>query len=94
MILVRGGTYAPTTNLQILKDGTPQSPITLTAYGREKVVIDGEALPHTPAPVDAGIRNSQRGVIHMEAAHWRIAGLELASSFLRPRNGADVGARL
>src|SRR5689334_21541756 len=47
-IAVRGGTYALTANLQITKSGTAAAPITLTRYGTEKVVIDGEALAYTP----------------------------------------------
>ena len=31
-IAVRGGTYAPTSTIKILKDGTPGQPITLTSY--------------------------------------------------------------
>ena len=44
-ILLRAGTYKPTTNIQITKSGTRISPITLRSYGSEKVVIDGEGLP-------------------------------------------------
>ncbi|MEV0614337.1 right-handed parallel beta-helix repeat-containing protein [Nonomuraea sp. NPDC050404] len=79
VILIRRGTYALTTNLQILKSGTAAAPITLSAYPGEKVLIDGEPLPHTPAPVGGSIPNSERGAIHMEAAHWRISGLEIAN---------------
>lgn len=44
-ILLRAGTYAPTTNIQITKNGTQNSPITLRSFEKEKVVIDGEGLP-------------------------------------------------
>ncbi|MFG6192549.1 right-handed parallel beta-helix repeat-containing protein [Nonomuraea sp. JJY05] len=79
VISVRGGTYALTSNIQIMKSGTSSSPITLAAYGTERVVIDGEALPNTPAPVGGSIPNAQRGAIHMEASYWRITGLEIAN---------------
>jgi hypothetical protein len=44
-ILLRAGTYKPTTNIQITKSGTSISPITLRSYQRERVIIDGEGLP-------------------------------------------------
>ncbi|PGH15580.1 hypothetical protein AJ79_02362 [Helicocarpus griseus UAMH5409] len=45
-IYLRGGTYAPTTNIQITAaSGTESAPITITAYEDEKVTIDGEAMP-------------------------------------------------
>src|SRR5262245_60713696 len=42
VIAIRGGTYAPTTNIKILKSGQPGRPITMTNYSGERVVIDGE----------------------------------------------------
>lgn len=44
-ILLRAGTYKPTTNIQITKSGTRTSPITLRSFEKEKVIIDGEGLP-------------------------------------------------
>ncbi|KAA6223423.1 pectate lyase [Streptomyces albofaciens JCM 4342] len=44
-IQVRGGTYHPARSLKSGADGTPSARITLTAYGSEKVVIDGSKLP-------------------------------------------------
>jgi hypothetical protein len=44
-ILLRAGTYKPTTNIQITKSGTSTSPITLRSYQEEKVILDGENLP-------------------------------------------------
>ena len=76
-IAVRGGTYALTTNIQITKSGTASAPITLTSYGSEKVIIDGEALGYTPGAVGSTIPRAERGAIHMEASHWRLAGLEI-----------------
>ncbi|WP_433789154.1 right-handed parallel beta-helix repeat-containing protein [Actinoplanes sp. CA-252034] len=76
-ISVRGGTYALSSNIQITKSGTSSAPITLTAYGSEKVIIDGEALGYTPGAVGSTIPAAQRGAIHMEASYWRLAGLEI-----------------
>jgi pectin methylesterase-like acyl-CoA thioesterase len=45
VILLRAGTYKPTTNIQITKSGTATSPITLRSYQEEKVILDGESLP-------------------------------------------------
>ncbi|GHH89060.1 DUF1565 domain-containing protein [Streptomyces capitiformicae] len=36
-ILIRGGSYAPTTNIQLLKSGTSSQPITMSGYNRERV---------------------------------------------------------
>ncbi|MFI9229994.1 right-handed parallel beta-helix repeat-containing protein [Streptomyces rimosus] len=44
-IQVRGGTYYPAESLKSAADGTPSARITLTAYGNEKVRIDGSKLP-------------------------------------------------
>lgn len=44
-ILLRAGTYKPTTNIQFTKSGTRTSPITLRSFEKEKVIIDGEGLP-------------------------------------------------
>lgn len=78
-IAVRGGTYALTTNIQILKSGTSSAPITLTSYPGERVVIDGEPLPNTPAPLGGSIPRAQRGAIHQEASWWRFYGLEIVN---------------
>ncbi|KHD72310.1 right-handed parallel beta-helix repeat-containing protein [Actinoplanes utahensis] len=77
-VAVRGGTYALKTNIQITKSGTAAAPITLTRYGSEKVVIDGEALGYTPGAVGSTIPAAQRGAIHMEASYWKLVGLEIA----------------
>ncbi|WSU65487.1 right-handed parallel beta-helix repeat-containing protein [Streptomyces sp. NBC_01102] len=45
VIQVRGGTYYPTTTLKSTANGTAAARITLTAYGSEKVRIDGSKLP-------------------------------------------------
>ena len=76
-IAIRGGSYALTSNIQILHSGTAASPITLTSYPGEHVILDGEPLPNTPAPLNGSIPRAQRGTIHQEASWWRIVGLEL-----------------
>ncbi|WP_330275296.1 right-handed parallel beta-helix repeat-containing protein [Lentzea sp. NBC_00516] len=76
-IHLRGGTYAPTTNIQILKNGTQSAPITLRAHNNERVVIDGENMPHTPGPVGSSIPRAERGAIHIEGDWWRLVGLEI-----------------
>lgn len=43
-IQVRGGTYQPTRTLKSTANGTASARITLTAYGSEKVRIDGSEL--------------------------------------------------
>ncbi|MFF4351902.1 right-handed parallel beta-helix repeat-containing protein [Streptomyces sp. NPDC001530] len=43
-IQVRGGTYYPTATLKSTANGTSSTRITLTAYGSEKVKIDGSKL--------------------------------------------------
>lgn len=45
VILLRAGTYKPTTNIQITKSGTRTQPITLRSFEKEKVILDGEGLP-------------------------------------------------
>jgi hypothetical protein len=76
-IAVRGGTYTLTANIQITRSGAAGSPLTLTSYNGEKVVIDGDALGYTPGAVGSTIPRAERGAIHMEASWWRIAGLEI-----------------
>ncbi|MFI9526133.1 right-handed parallel beta-helix repeat-containing protein [Micromonospora rosaria] len=76
-IAVRGGTYAPSVTIKILKDGTASQPITLTAYQHERVVIDGENMPYTPGAVDSSIPRADRGALHVEGDWWRFVGLEI-----------------
>ncbi|MFI0136369.1 right-handed parallel beta-helix repeat-containing protein [Streptomyces luteogriseus] len=45
VIQVRGGTYYPTATLKSTANGTSSAPITLRAYGTEKVRVDGSKLP-------------------------------------------------
>lgn len=77
-ILLRAGTYKPTTNIQITKSGSRISPITLRSYGKEKVVIDGEGLPGTPYGLDESLPNKERGILHIEKGnYWKFYNLEL-----------------
>ncbi|RCV48180.1 right-handed parallel beta-helix repeat-containing protein [Marinitenerispora sediminis] len=78
VIAVRGGTYPLTSaNISITTSGRADAPITLTNYGDERVVIDGEALPASHTPVGGSIPRPQRGAIHQEASWWRVSGLEI-----------------
>ncbi|MGN9911314.1 right-handed parallel beta-helix repeat-containing protein [Phytohabitans sp. LJ34] len=76
-IYIRGGTYAPSTNIQILKNGTSSQPITMRNYNNERVVLDGENMPYTPGAVDSSIPRPERGAIHIEGDWWRLIGLEI-----------------
>jgi hypothetical protein len=76
-ILIRGGTYAPSTNIQILGNGTASQPITMRNYNGERVVVDGENMPHTPGAVGSSIPRPERGAIHIEGDWWRLIGLEI-----------------
>jgi hypothetical protein len=76
-IQVRGGTYAPSANIKLLKSGTASQPITLRNYNGERVVVDGENMPYTPGAVGSSIPRAERGAVHIEGEHWRLIGLEI-----------------
>lgn len=76
-IQLRGGTYAPSTNVQILKNGTASQPITIRNYNGERVILDGENMPYTPGAVGSTIPRPERGAIHIEGDYWRLIGLEI-----------------
>jgi Protein of unknown function (DUF1565) len=76
-IFLRGGTYAPSTNIQVLKNGTSSQPITMRNYNNERAIIDGENMPHTPAPSGGSIPRPERGALHLEGDFWRFIGLEI-----------------
>ncbi|RDW89129.1 pectate lyase L [Coleophoma cylindrospora] len=77
-IYLRAGTYSPTTNIQIKKSGTASALYTLSAYSTEKVIIDGEGLPYTPADLDASLPSASRGILHIQgASYWKLYGIEL-----------------
>lgn len=76
-IYLRAGTYSPSTNIQVLKNGTASQPITMRNYDNERAIIDGENMPHTPAPVDGSIPRPERGALHLEGDYWRFIGLEI-----------------
>ncbi|KAF2106906.1 pectate lyase L [Lophiotrema nucula] len=75
-IYLRGGTYSPATNIQITKSGSSSKPYTLSAYGTEVPIVDGEALPSTPAPVGGSVATADRGVLHvLGASYWNFIGI-------------------
>lgn len=76
-ILLRGGTYSPTKNIQVKKSGTASARITLAAYQTEIPIVDGEALTGTPAPVGGSLAAADRGVLHVEnASYWTFRGIQ------------------
>jgi Right handed beta helix region/Protein of unknown function (DUF1565) len=77
-IRLRGGTYQFSSNVRISKDGTATQPYTITAFQSERVLLDGENLPNTPAPVGGSIPNLDRGVLHIEADFWHVSNIEIA----------------
>ncbi|KAL1736837.1 polysaccharide lyase family 9 protein [Schizophyllum commune] len=76
-IYLHEGTHTPTHNIQITKSGTTNAPYTIAAYNGEKVVVDGEELPHTPGELGDTIPRSDRGIFHIEADYWVFDGLEI-----------------
>ncbi|KAH8826079.1 pectin lyase fold/virulence factor [Flagelloscypha sp. PMI_526] len=76
-IYLRAGTYAPTTNIQIKKNGTSDARFILSSYPDEKVIVDGEALPYTPGDLGSSIPRAQRGLFHIEGSYWSLIGLEI-----------------
>ncbi|GAB1216562.1 hypothetical protein ATERTT37_005778 [Aspergillus terreus] len=77
-IYLRKGTFSPSANIQITKSGKPGAPYVLRAYDGEVVIIDGEALPGTPAELDASLPNEDRGILHIQdAEYWEFYDLEL-----------------
>lgn len=77
-IYLRAGTYAPSTNIKLNKNGTSSQPIALRNYNNEHAVIDGENMPHTPDPAGGSIPRAERGAIHLEGDYWRLTGLEIS----------------
>ncbi|MFC5820453.1 right-handed parallel beta-helix repeat-containing protein [Nonomuraea harbinensis] len=51
----------------------------MTAHDGERVIIDGENMPHTPGAVGSSIPRAERGAVHIEGDHWRLAGLEIVN---------------
>ncbi|WP_460495301.1 right-handed parallel beta-helix repeat-containing protein [Glycomyces tarimensis] len=77
VIQIRGGTYSPSTNVRIQKDGTASQPIIMRAYEHERVILDGEDMPHTPGELDSSIPRIERGAIHVAGDWWRFENLEI-----------------
>ncbi|MFF7445214.1 MULTISPECIES: right-handed parallel beta-helix repeat-containing protein [unclassified Streptomyces] len=67
-IQLRAGTYYPTATLKSTANGTSSARITLTAYGNEKVRIDGSKLPD----------GSWLAGIHGD--HWTVQNLTFQNS--------------
>ena len=77
VILLRAGTYKPSSTIQIIKSGTRTQPITLRSYEKEKVILDGENMPGTPYGLDESLPNKERGILHIEKGnYWKFYNLE------------------
>ncbi|KAH6641223.1 pectin lyase fold/virulence factor [Chaetomium tenue] len=77
-IFLRGGTYAPSANIQVGKSGTRTKPISVRPYQNEKVIIDGDNMPGTPKALDEALPNAERGIFHIQKAeYWAFYNLEL-----------------
>ncbi|UQC88384.1 uncharacterized protein CLUP02_13907 [Colletotrichum lupini] len=72
-IFLRGGTYAPTANIQIAKSGTRTQPITARAYPGEKVIVDGENMP--------GLTNGPYGIYARDASHNTYANISTHDNY-------------
>lgn len=67
-IYVRGGTYYPTATLRSTVSGTAAQRVTLTAYGSEKVRVDGSDLP------------SRSWLVGLYANYWTVRGIQFQNS--------------
>lgn len=67
-IAIRGGTYYPTSTLQLLTSGTATKRITLTDYNGETVKIDGSDMP------------SGQWLVKDLADYWTVSGLTIQNS--------------
>lgn len=77
VILLRAGTYNPSSNIQITKSGTRTQPITFRSFEKEKVILDGENMPGTPYGLDESLPNKERGILHIEKGnYWKFYNLE------------------
>jgi hypothetical protein len=68
VIYVRGGTYYPTATLKSTVSGTSSQRVTLTAYGSEKVKVDGSGLP------------SGSWLMGLYANYWTVSGIQFQNS--------------
>ncbi|KAG8950486.1 hypothetical protein FRC04_007501 [Tulasnella sp. 424] len=76
-IYIRAGTYSPSTNIKISKNGTSTARYTVKNYNGEKVIVDGENLTGTPADLGASLADKDRGVFHINGYYWTFSGLEI-----------------
>jgi parallel beta-helix repeat protein len=63
----------------VISDGTQDAPITMRPYSGEDVLIDGDNMPHTPAPIGGDIPRPERGALHVQGDWWRFEDLEIAN---------------
>lgn len=67
-IAVRGGTYRPTTAVDITTSGTARQRITVSNYRDERPVIDASRVP------------ADRWMITQRASYWTVQGLEITNA--------------
>jgi hypothetical protein len=67
-VYVRGGTYHPSATVSSNVSGTSSQRITLTAYGSEKVKVDGSQLP-------AG-----SWLVGLHGNYWTVSGIQFQNS--------------
>ncbi|KAG8987108.1 hypothetical protein FRB90_003595, partial [Tulasnella sp. 427] len=76
-IYIRAGTYAPSSNIKIAKNGTASARYTVKNYNGEKVIVDGDNMTGTPADLNASLADKDRGVFHINGFYWTFSGLEI-----------------
>ncbi|KAF1930463.1 polysaccharide lyase family 9 protein [Didymella exigua CBS 183.55] len=77
-IVLMGGIYAPSKNIQISTKCSASAKCTVRPNGTDKVVIDGKNMPGTPKKYKEDLPNKERGIFHVQnAQHWRFFDLEL-----------------
>ncbi|GAB1739942.1 hypothetical protein NU219Hw_g4872t1 [Hortaea werneckii] len=94
-IYLRGGTYSPTTNIQIKKSGTSSARITLAAYQSEVPIVDGEALTGTPAELGGSIDREDR--IHLINGPYGIYASDSSNNIFQQlvtRQNCETGFQL
>ncbi|KAM0186946.1 hypothetical protein ACHAPA_008043 [Fusarium lateritium] len=78
IIYLRKGTYRPSKNIHFTKKGSSSKPYTISSYQNEEVIIDGDKMPGTPAPLGGSLAGSDRGIFHVEKAeYWRFIHITL-----------------
>ncbi|KAF7329196.1 Pectate lyase L [Mycena kentingensis (nom. inval.)] len=76
-IFLRGGTFNLAKNVAFSRVGSASAGFTVRAFAGEKVILNGEALTGTPAPLNGALDNPDRGIFHIQNAQfWSFFDLE------------------